>query len=96
MNVKNVTKYFPESEETQMGHMQGQRQGIQSTCPADAPGATNNANPLNITVPVNGLAPTANIAAYDILIRIIDLKDTMYMDQTGISLLSPAWATATS
>jgi hypothetical protein len=28
INIKNVAKYFPESEETQMGHMQGQRQGV--------------------------------------------------------------------
>ena len=27
INVKNVAKYFPESEETQIGHMQGQCQG---------------------------------------------------------------------
>ncbi len=28
INVKNVAKYFHELEETQMGHMQGQRQGV--------------------------------------------------------------------
>jgi hypothetical protein len=83
INVKNVAKYFPELEETQMGHMQGQRQGIQSTHPVDTPGATNNANPLAITVPVNDPAPTAHIVAHDILIRVINLKDTMYRDQTG-------------
>ena len=27
INVKNVNKYFPESEETQPGHMRSQRQG---------------------------------------------------------------------
>jgi hypothetical protein len=83
INVKNVAKYFPESEETQMGHMLGQCQGVQSTCPVNAPGATNNANPLNITVPVNNPVPTAHIVAHDVLIRVIDLKDTMYTDQTG-------------
>jgi hypothetical protein len=31
INVKNVYKYFPESEETQKGHMRNQRQGIRST-----------------------------------------------------------------
>jgi hypothetical protein len=31
INVKNVAKYFPKSEETQKGHMQGQRQGVRST-----------------------------------------------------------------
>ena len=31
INVKNVAKYFPESKETQKGHMCGQRQGVRST-----------------------------------------------------------------
>ena len=31
VNVKNVSKYFPESEETQKGHMKSQRQGVRST-----------------------------------------------------------------
>ena len=31
VNVKNVSKYFPESEETQQGHMKNQRQGVRST-----------------------------------------------------------------
>jgi hypothetical protein len=30
-NVKNVAKYFPESEETQKGNMRGQHQGVRST-----------------------------------------------------------------
>jgi hypothetical protein len=30
VNVKNVKKYFPESEETQKGYMRSQRQGVQS------------------------------------------------------------------
>ena len=29
--VKNVHKYFPESEETQKGHMRNQWQGVRST-----------------------------------------------------------------
>ncbi len=31
INVKNIAKYFPESEETQKGHMRGQCQGVRST-----------------------------------------------------------------
>jgi hypothetical protein len=31
ISVKNVNKYFPESEETQQGHMKNQRQGVRST-----------------------------------------------------------------
>ena len=37
INVKNVNKYFPESEETQRGHMRSQRQGVRSTQPAPPP-----------------------------------------------------------
>jgi hypothetical protein len=83
INVENVAKYFPESEETQMGHMQGQHQGIQSTGPVDAPVATNAANPPNITALVTDPPPTAHIVAHDVLIRIIDLKDTLHTDQTS-------------
>ena len=34
VDIKNVNKFFPESEETQKGHMQGQHQGVRSTKPA--------------------------------------------------------------
>ncbi len=34
INVWNVRKYFPESEETQLGHMRGARQGVGSTRPS--------------------------------------------------------------
>ncbi len=66
-----------------MGHMQGQRQGVHSTCPINAPSTINNVNPPDITVQVSDPAPTAHIVAHDVLIRVIDLKDTMYTDQTG-------------
>jgi hypothetical protein len=39
--------------------------------------------PPNITVPVSNPAPTAHIVAHDVLIRVIDLKGTIYTDQTG-------------
>ncbi len=32
IDTKKARKYFPESEETQFGHMRGQRQGVRSTC----------------------------------------------------------------
>ncbi len=81
--VKNVAKYFPELEEIQMGHMQGQRQGVQSTCPIDAPVAINKANLPDTTAPVTNPLPSAHIVAHKVLIWIIDLKDTLYTDQTG-------------
>jgi hypothetical protein len=83
INVKNVAKFFPELEENQMGHMQGQHQGIWSTRPVDAPVATNEANLPNTMVLVTNPPPTAHIVVHKVLIRIINLKDTLYMDQTG-------------
>ncbi len=66
-----------------MGHMRGQRRGVRSTCPVNAPGTTNNANPPDITVPVSNPTPTTHIVAHDVLIRVTNLKEIMYMDQTG-------------
>ena len=66
-----------------MGHMRGQRQDVQSTCPVGAPVATNNANLPDIMAPVTNPPPTAHIVAHNVLIRIINLKDTLYTDQTG-------------
>jgi hypothetical protein len=72
INVKNVTKYFPESKETQKGHMHGQRQGVQSTKVAepteDAP----------TTLPCQ--------KKNDILITEQEVKSLMYADQTGLFL----------
>ena len=66
-----------------MDHMQGQRQGVQSTCPVHALVATNKANLPNTTAPVTNPPSTAHIVAHNILIQIIDLKDSLYTDQTG-------------
>ena len=33
ITVKNVNKFFPESDEIQQGHMRGQRQGVRSNKP---------------------------------------------------------------
>jgi hypothetical protein len=63
--------------------MQGQSQGVHSTCPVNAPGTINDANSPDITVPVSNPAPTAHIVAHDVLIRVIALKDSMYTGQTG-------------
>jgi hypothetical protein len=80
INAKNSTKYFPKLEETQMDHMQGQRQGVQSTHPIDAPVTTNGANLPKTMAPVTNPPPTAHIVAHNVLIRIINLKHTLYTD----------------
>ncbi len=69
--------------ETQIGHMQGQRQGVRSTCPVNASVATNKVNLPDTMAPVNNPPPTAHIVVHNILIRIIGLKDTQYTDQTS-------------
>jgi hypothetical protein len=72
INVKNVAKYFPESEETQKGHMRGQRQGVRSTKVADP----------TKDVPTNIPHQKKN----DILITEHEVKSLMYADQTGLFL----------
>jgi hypothetical protein len=70
INVKNVTKFFPESEETQKGHMQGQQQGVCSTKEAESPDKNQTIIP--------------HVKKHDILIMVYDAKATMYSDQTGM------------
>ena len=71
INVKNVAKYFPESEETQKGHMRGQRQGVRST---------------RVTEPTEGTPPNIpHQKKGDILITEHEVKSLMlYADQTGL------------
>ena len=67
INVKNVHKHFPESEETQQGHMRNQRQGVRST-------------KQKITIePDTQPLPRQ----HDIFVKTYDTLDTMYTDQTG-------------
>jgi hypothetical protein len=70
INIKNVTKFFPESEEAQKGHMQGQRQGVCSTKEAESPDE-------NQTI-------ILHVKKHDILILVYDAKATTYSDQTGM------------
>ena len=67
INVKNVAKHFPESEETQYGHMRSQRQGVRST---------------KVTTKVASNEPTPLPKQHDIVIKMYDNSGTMYTDQT--------------
>eukprot|EP00804_Cyclotella_cryptica_P006783 CCRYP_019522-RA/>CCRYP_019522-RA protein AED:0.43 eAED:0.43 QI:0/0/0/1/0/0/2/0/364 len=67
ITVKNVHKYFPQSEETQQGHMRNQRQGTRSTKQA-----------LPQAEPCTPLPQL-----HDIFIRTYDTHSTLYTDQTG-------------
>ena len=59
VNVKNVNKYFPESEETQKGHMRNQRQGVCSTKRSQPP------NPFSLA-PVDPGAVVPDLGASDL------------------------------
>ncbi len=75
IDTRKVQKYFPESEETQFGHMRGQRQGVRSTCTT---------HPTVADTP-DKLLEKKN----DIFIHIYKLNEndqlmgTLYADQTG-------------
>eukprot|EP00804_Cyclotella_cryptica_P002817 CCRYP_009355-RA/>CCRYP_009355-RA protein AED:0.29 eAED:0.33 QI:0/0/0/1/0.66/0.5/4/0/552 len=71
VTIANVHKHFPQSEETQQGHMRSQRQGVRSTkTTLQAP-----ANPPSHTAP--------SLPHHDIYIKTYATRDTVYTDQTG-------------
>jgi hypothetical protein len=78
INVKNVAWHFPESEETQKGHMRGQRQGVHST----------KMKRWDTDVTSCPMEPSPQITLHirkgDIMIFDYDLKSRMYTDQTGL------------
>ena len=88
VNVKNVNIFFPESEETQKGHMRMQRQGVQST-----KATSHKAAPLSAAQtgdsPTNKTANSEEPEAVpipkrkDIFIALYKTCDTIYTDQTG-------------
>eukprot|EP00804_Cyclotella_cryptica_P003838 CCRYP_020455-RA/>CCRYP_020455-RA protein AED:0.30 eAED:0.34 QI:0/0/0/1/1/1/2/0/650 len=67
ITVKNVHKHFPQSEETQQGHMRNQHQGTRSTKQA-----------LPQAEPCTPLPQL-----HDIFIQTYDTHGTLYTDQTG-------------
>ena len=66
LSVKAVNKYYPETDETPKGHMSGQRQGLCSTK----------------TKEIIATSQVAQKKQHKIFVKIIDLKETMYSDQT--------------
>ena len=80
ITVSNVRKHFPESEETQLGHMRGARQGVRGTRPTVFSSLGEDSNPPPITqIEKKG----------DIFVTIYELgqdgrlSNTMFSDQTG-------------
>jgi hypothetical protein len=62
--------FFPESEATQKGHMQRQRQGVCSTKETESP------DKYQTIIP--------HVKKHDILTLVYNAKATMYSDQTGM------------
>ena len=62
LTVKNVNKYFPESEETQKGHMRNQRQGVRSTKVKTSP-ATQTPTPQKISPITTAAGGAAQISS---------------------------------
>jgi hypothetical protein len=71
LNVSNVTKHFPESDETQKGHMKQSKQGVRSTKVIDEDAMLE-------------FKPTPGVKHKDVYLQVFDAtKKAMYSDQTG-------------
>ena len=71
VTIANVHKHFPQSEETQQGHMRSQRQGVRST-------------KTTLQAPPTTSSDTApSLPHHNIYIKTYDTRDTVYTDQTG-------------
>jgi hypothetical protein len=70
--LQNVNKHFPESVETQKGHMKKQRQNVRST---------------KIKLPTETVTEetelTRTLAKQNIMVKIFNASETVYSDQTG-------------
>ena len=71
LTPENIKRHFPESDETQKGHMRQTRQGVRSTKVVDEDAML-------------GVQPTPAVKHKDVYLRVFDAtKKTMYSDQTG-------------
>jgi hypothetical protein len=68
LTITAVRKHFPESDETQQGHMKKQRQGVRST--------KQNADDKQYTT-------SSTKKMHDVYIKIHNVTETMHTDQTG-------------
>ena len=70
MTVKKVNKFYPETDETPKGHMRQTRQGVQST-------------KEKVVVRDENNEDVPRTKQHDIYVRVDQVKDTIYTDQTG-------------
>jgi hypothetical protein len=79
LNVTAINKHFPESVETQKGHMKHQRQGIRSTkVPIVQPNVTEEER-----IAIEQALKTIKQKQRDIYVDIWEEKELVYSDQTG-------------
>ena len=70
ITIHNVNRHFPESEETQKGHMRNQRQGVRST---------------KAKAPHLGTESPPEEKKRDVIMNVYETKGNMYTYQTGNS-----------
>eukprot|EP00956_Cyclotella_meneghiniana_P037733 scaffold143603_cov33-Cyclotella_meneghiniana.AAC.1 len=71
LTPENINKHFPESDETQKGHMRQSRQGVRSTRVPDEDAMLE-------------FRPTPGVKKKDVYLRVFDAdKRSMYTDQSG-------------
>jgi hypothetical protein len=70
--AKAVNKHFPESVETQKGHMKKQHQNVRST-----------KQKLILDDPTEDVELTHAIAKQNIFVKVVNAQETVYSDQTG-------------
>ena len=76
LSAKNVQKHFPESDETQQGHMRSIKQGIRSTKAKLPAREVEQKDGTTLTLPLK--------KHNDVYFRVEEMKETMYTDQTDV------------
>jgi hypothetical protein len=79
LNVSAINKYFPESVETQKGHMKHQRQGVRSTKIPQLQADVTDDERAQLEKEMKALKQKHR----DIFIRVYEEKEIVYSDQTG-------------
>ena len=75
LTVKAVQQHFPESDETQQGHMRNVKQGIRSTKEKKKHIEVETTSGETVTIPLK--------KHHGIYVRVDEAKETIYSDQTG-------------
>ena len=72
VNAKDVNRHFPESVETQKGHMKKQRQNVRST-----------KEKVIVDELSEGTELTRKITKQNLLVKVFNASETVFSDQTG-------------